>query len=148
MAYVHHWAQPKSFQTTEWYQLRRAAVRVIALCRTRLDIPICLTPDAPTEPPQCTADLIYFNAAGAEGGDDFQLDRDRPICGGWFHCDTARRPYDVAVTAVLALAQHLAPGVLAVRSDGTAGDWAPGLALARQVVPEVVLLAAVHRPEA
>jgi len=48
-------------------------------------------------------------------------------------CKTARKPYDLAVTASLIALQHHFPEV-GVSTDGTGDDWTAGLALCRSVL--------------
>lgn len=59
-------------------------------------------------------------------------------------CKTARKPYDVVVTAILCLAEHLTGGVYSVSSDGTAAEWADGHALALKIMSGVPLPAKVR----
>lgn len=102
-------------------------------------------------------DLIAFNGAGPvidgrnlAAGDwpgesrrfdlaheDFWLQR----VGGWMFCKTARKPYDVLVTAaLLSVAYHVRAA--RVKSDGDAPDWAAGVALWRATFPDRALPAA------
>lgn len=90
-----------------------------------------------------TADLIMFN--GTEIGDQayetFAIERvrtrpewriDAPL--GWSFCKTARKPYDLAVTAVLCYLATVAESHR-VSSDGHGRDFLAGLELARQALP-------------
>jgi hypothetical protein len=53
---------------------------------------------------------------------------------GFGFCKTARKPYDVVVTACLAVLAYRLPGLIAVSSDGRAKDWETGVKLARTVL--------------
>lgn len=68
-------------------------------------------------------EAIHFNGCEPDCCEDFDF------LGETF-CKTRREPYDVAVTAVLALAAHL--GLATVTSDGEASEWADGVELARE----------------
>ncbi|MEM7625887.1 MAG: hypothetical protein AAF333_09675 [Planctomycetota bacterium] len=55
-------------------------------------------------------------------------------CGRYFEfCKTARKPYDLLVTAALIALKHHFPDVNVV-SDGDASDWQEGLELSRHVL--------------
>lgn len=72
---------------------------------------------------------ISFNGRGEGAHETFVL---RSNANGFAFCKTAAKPYDVAVTAVLALAVHF--GVIqasSLTSDGGVKDWEPGVRLAR-----------------
>jgi hypothetical protein len=47
-------------------------------------------------------------------------------------CKTARKPYDKFVTAILIIADNIAPGAIVITSDGDAGDWQDGLDIGHQ----------------
>jgi hypothetical protein len=48
-------------------------------------------------------------------------------------CKTDRKPYDLLVCAVLAVAHHLAPDWLVITSDGDRDEWADAVAWASKV---------------
>ncbi len=50
-------------------------------------------------------------------------------------CKTARKPYDVVVTAVLLRAHMLYGGGTEIRSDGTWEEWGEGRYLVEQLFP-------------
>lgn len=49
-------------------------------------------------------------------------------------CKTAHKPYDVPVTACLAIFKHYLGEYIEVSSDGRSYEWAPGVGLARAVL--------------
>lgn len=49
-------------------------------------------------------------------------------------CKTARKPYDVAVTACLSVLKYRLGELISVSSDGNAEDWHAGVQLARSVL--------------
>ncbi|GAA1577218.1 hypothetical protein GCM10009827_118820 [Dactylosporangium maewongense] len=78
-------------------------------------------------------DGIAFNGAVPEDYECFDLDSpgpDRPV---WRFCKTDRRPYDLAVTAVLLRCHQLLPGSFLIGSDGS---WDRDWHAARGVVRE------------
>ena len=83
---------------------------------------------------------IAFNGIPGETCETFWVTRhpEGPVPHFNF-CKTRQRGYDPAVTAVLCLMHHCAPGIWAISSDGAIIDWIPGLTLARQVQPECSL---------
>ncbi len=52
-------------------------------------------------------------------------------------CKTAFKPYDIAVTAILAAAKMIAPDKIRLSSDGEVKDWAEGTAIARYFLKDV-----------
>lgn len=50
---------------------------------------------------------------------------------GFSFCKTAEKPYDVPVTACLAILKHYLGYYIEVSSDGNAYKWAPGVGLAK-----------------
>ncbi len=84
--------------------------------------------------PEVGAEGIAFNGIGdAAGHETFELPGSVHALTAFEFCKTARKPYDVVVTAVLATVAHLAPGAITVSSDGNPAEWADGIALAREV---------------
>jgi hypothetical protein len=47
-------------------------------------------------------------------------------------CKTNGKPYDKFVTAILIIANNIAPGAIVVKSDGDDGDWQDGLDMGHQ----------------
>jgi hypothetical protein len=52
---------------------------------------------------------------------------------GFEFCKTAQKPYDVVVTACLAVLKHRLGDLIDVSSDGRATDWIDGVKLARRI---------------
>jgi hypothetical protein len=48
-------------------------------------------------------------------------------------CKTARKPYDLVVTACLALLKYRLGDLIEVSSDGDANDWTDGVSFAREI---------------
>lgn len=88
---------------------------------------------------------VMFNGSRDSGHEDFVLrERFTENERGNF-CKTARKDYDILVTACLSiLAQHL-PDHVTVDSDGTDRDWAAGVALASAVLRRKVSVPATIR---
>jgi hypothetical protein len=84
---------------------------------------------------------IKFNGNSAKGLDHesfwLALDPDVVAASGFEFCKTAQKPYDVVVTAILAVMAEVG---LNVSSDGDADDWKPGLTFAADVLNRPVTL--------
>jgi hypothetical protein len=78
-------------------------------------------------------DGLVFNGIGDESHETFYLPANAQELTDFDFCKTACKPYDVVAVAVLCTIAHVAPGCLAVSSDGQPEDWTEGLALARKV---------------
>lgn len=70
---------------------------------------------------------VWFNGFEDEGHETFVLYR--AGSDGFEFCKTARKPYDLAVTACLLVYKHHSPDTIKVSSDGDAEDWVEAKAL-------------------
>ena len=89
---------------------------------------------------------IRLNGAYQAGGGFFTFTKDNPVNDRHHdvtHCDTARKPYDHLVCAILALIDHQVPGLLKLRSDGSPDDWAAAISYAKGYDPTVTLPSAI-----
>lgn len=73
---------------------------------------------------------IRFNGVDDDGHETFCLARSGE---GFSFCKTARKPYDVAVVAVLTIAKHYFGDLINVSSDGELEDWQEGLDLVKEL---------------
>lgn len=94
---------------------------------------LCREYDLPETSPEVSRALIAFNGKRVDGHETFYLESKSR--GFWF-CKTARKPYDVAVTACLLALRALMPEVR-ISSDGRPRDWEAGCALLWAVAPEL-----------
>jgi len=83
-------------------------------------------------------DRIALNGCADKNQDHESFVIPRPPAEGWDFCKTAYKPYDVVVTAILALGEHLK--LLTATSDGGADDWQDGIKLASEALGETVSL--------
>lgn len=118
MGYTHYWKNTDA-PTPEFI----AAVRKVIAAS-----PVKLANLMGTEgtQPEVTADRVAFNGCGDDAYESFVFEGGKEF----EFCKTARRSYDVVVTAVLALVAHF--GLAEVSSDGGAEEWTPGIDLARR----------------
>lgn len=74
---------------------------------------------------------VNFNGSRENGHEAFILRESlKLMAGDSLFCKTARKPYDVLVTASLCILKHYLPGVFDVNSDGDYPDWAAGCHMA------------------
>jgi hypothetical protein len=130
MGYTHYFPQQRGFSRQEWVAISLAAEEIIRVG----DVPICAEYDEPATRPRIGPDLIAFNGEGDDGHETFWLERVMPAERYQF-CKTAEKPYDVVVTALLIAVEAIAPGALAIHSDGGPDDWQAGLVLASRAIP-------------
>lgn len=76
---------------------------------------------------------LNVNGKGEDAHEDFEMREHFSENKDFNFCKTARKPYDIVVTACLALLKHRLGDAFTVSSDGRANDWAYGVALARIV---------------
>jgi hypothetical protein len=127
IGYTHYFPQQRNFTTKEWIQLRDVVRSLIATTK----VPLAYEADEPKRKPLIDNDMIRFNGVGEDGHETFVIYRFND--NSYNLCKTAQKPYDVIVTAILTLANTLAPGALKISSDGRPEDWAAGVKLAGSV---------------
>jgi hypothetical protein len=77
---------------------------------------------------------LNVNGKGDDAHETFAMREHFSENDGFGFCKTARKPYDVVVTACLAVLAYRLPGLVTVSSDGRPKDWTEGVALARKVL--------------
>lgn len=87
-------------------------------------------------PPCMTDEVIRFNGPGNQGHETMLLFSSHQSRNLFNFCKTARKTYDVWVTALLTIAHHIAPNCWVIRSDGSSEDWEHGVTLARSLFPD------------
>jgi hypothetical protein len=58
--------------------------------------------------------------------------------GGFSFCKTARKPYDIVVTACLAILKYRLGNAIEVSTNGESMDWIDGILLARRAIKRKV----------
>lgn len=125
MGYTHYWRGNESvIDQSAWPAAIADCDTLIAAAKDDLRLTIT---DA--------AGMIYINGDPSKDEDHepFCIPRDgaKMQAAEFEFCKTARKPYDDVVTACLA---RLAEAGLMVSSDGTAKEWAGGLAFGEKVL--------------
>jgi hypothetical protein len=155
VGYTHYWTQKRSFTKTEWAQVSKDIGEILKYTEHMSGIYLADGMGEPHTKPEFTPDKIWFNGAGDNSYETMGIDRmkrkpDYPsdTAGGGF-CKTERKPYDIAVTAVLCYlatvtrrenpATHepiIGSESHFVSSDGGGSDFLAGLDLARKALPQ------------
>jgi len=142
MGYTHYFPRMREITNEEWALIQAAATEVINQCQCA-GVKLAYEFDAPKAEPYVSGTEIRFNGIGGEGHETFHVDRlsrdrygrsDQSYPFGFDFCKTARKPYDVAVTAILTIMHHYARGGWDIGSDGTQEDWLEGLELAHLAI--------------
>ena len=120
MGYTHYWKVTEQLDDG-WDSFLNDARAIIAQAG-RGDIEIC--GDDGIEGPELSWDAVLLNGTSKnnEWHEPFVLYR-KPIESDF--CKTARKPYDLVVTALLMLAANRWDAV-SIESDGDPEDWEPG----------------------
>ena len=147
MGYTHYWTHSTEFTDTEWLDVKDDLSAIVAEAKRdgigigsfcgESGIPV------PTVDVWDGQEVVGFNGIGEESHETFVIyQKRRPLeewqdksRHGWDFCKTARKPYDVAVTASLIYLESFYPSKFSVSSDGTATDWESGFRLARRALP-------------
>jgi hypothetical protein len=141
MGYTHYWTQARDFTREEWSQVREDVEALLKDVEHVQGIPLANGQGEPGSRAEITDNKIWFNGAGDGHHETFCLNRKRPRKErgephGWDFCKTARKPYDLAVTAALCyLCSVPDPAVFTASSDGHGKDFLDGLAEARRALP-------------
>lgn len=134
MGYTHYYG-PTKFSPKQFALVVKASAQVIEIVTEEMKIPLPFECDQPDKAAQCGDETVRFNGLDENGHETFILiANDR-----WSFCKTAMKPYDIAVVAILCLAEHYGGAGQSVSSDGDADDWAEGLALAQRIEPSCKL---------
>jgi hypothetical protein len=146
MGYTHYWTQKSRFSNSAWAE---AVADMTAILETAADSGLVIGDNFGERNIEGTeavdGDSFGFNGMGPDSHETFYIGQDRapledwqkPSQRGWAFCKTARKPYDVAVTACLIYLESVYPEKISVSSDGRADDWEAGLALARAALPRL-----------
>lgn len=127
MGYTHYWTQTRDFTPEEMGDIAASVRRII----TEAPCDIVGWDGEEDTPPDLTKERIAFNGRGENQHETFGFIAMR-AGDGWVCCKTARKPYDVVVTACLTLLQ--ANYGFEVSSDGDVEDWEAGVKLAEQAL--------------
>jgi hypothetical protein len=142
MGYTHYWTQKRDFTKQHWANVCEDVGAILKDVQHIQNVPLASGIGEPGTQPVINANHIWFNGVGPD--DDHEtmyIDRVRPAMqrwetrkGGGF-CKTARKPYDIAVTAVLAYLATVA-GTHDVSTDGHGSDWLAGVEEAKLALPQ------------
>lgn len=146
MGYTHYWqfTMPKRGETAKIERAYKKALKECAtIARTYYLANGGLSGfSAHTEPGKYGG--LKINGKGDEMHEDFIMrehfkqnfeDHTNPLVrSGWNFCKTARKPYDIVVTACLIVLEYRLPGNFSADSDGYTDDWAEGLELAQRIL--------------
>jgi len=139
MGYTHYWTQLRSFTSDEWGEVTDDIGKILSYTENMAGVPLAdAFGDAGTRP-TFDSKRIAFNGVGDDSHETAEILRNRTKAQfsntiGTDFCKTARKPYDIAVTACLC---YLASVTVShsVISDGTGADFLAGLDLARAALP-------------
>ena len=131
MGYTQYFPQNRSFTNPEWSKIQKTVKAIIA--SQPLDM-IC--GGNGKGDPVVDSKMISFNGSEVDDRchETFQITHSHDP--NFNFCKTAEKEYDPVVVAVLCAIDHIAPGALTISSDGRVNEWAAGLEIARQVIPE------------
>lgn len=119
MGYMHYWDHG-AIDAETWNKITADVRKILKTTR----VPLLREYDERGTKPFVSSDEIRMNGAGDDGHETFLL---TPAEATFEFCKTAGKPYDAVVCAILIVAAKHAK--INVRSDGDAGDWAPGMTL-------------------
>jgi hypothetical protein len=131
MGYTHYWKCTDEPTTEQWVELVEHTRKVFKLCKER-GIVLAHEYDEPDSVPIANHREIFFNGEGDDGHKTFVLE---PAKIEFAFCKTAQKPYDIAVVAILHLADKFIHG-FSWSSDGDPEDHKDGISLANEAIDE------------
>jgi len=153
MGYMHYARRAESLPQDKFKRFAEDVRKVIAFAsRAAFPVSVCFEYDQPNDPPEITEEVVRFNGKGLDGHETFYFPREESLAdyereeyenrdptdklkGKTFSsCKTARKPYDVVVTAALIIAKHHFGDDVIISSDGSNSDWINGRALCDSVL--------------
>ena len=138
MGYTHYFPQTDTVNQSDWKAFTDDVQKIL----DTTDVKISWESDQPARVPQVDGTVVRFNGTDLgddEGHETFWLPRvlspnEWETDGGSFiFCKTARKPYDVVVTAVLCIVNEQLPQ-FKITSDGYPEEWLEGVALAEKAL--------------
>lgn len=144
MGYTHYYTQRRNIGRAAWDEISTDLQALLKHAEHVQGIALRDWSGEGVTRPIFDGETVAFNGAGEDSHESFVVNRILPpleewqgragIRRGWSFCKTARKPYDVAVTAALCYLATIAETHTAT-SDGTGRDWLAGLEMARQALP-------------
>lgn len=132
MGYTHYPQQLRDLTDDEWQEASEDIRTILAYVENEQGVP--LRGWDGTGRPEFNATRIAFNGAGENEHETFNVYRQARDNEWGMSCKTARKPYDIAVTAILCYLCSITETHDAT-SDGYGRDFLAGLELARQALP-------------
>lgn len=146
MGYTHYWRQGRDYSKRQWDEICSDVQAILNDVQHVQGVVLAREYVEPGTSPEVSDKRIFFNGAGDEGHATFVITktRDKTLASwetkadiGHGFCKTARKPYDLAVTAILAYLEARDGEAFTASSDGDGRDWLEGVALARRAVPRL-----------
>lgn len=139
MGYTHYWTQTRSFTLDEWTETSADIREILTYVENLCGVPLADGAGDGGTRPEFTDRHVMFNGVGEDAHETFVLLRTRAKAwpGGCLGADftkTARKPYDIAVTACLCYLASVSE-THSVSSDGKGANFVAGLDAARKALP-------------
>ena len=139
MGYTHYWTQTRDLTAEEWKDAQEHIAAILKDVQHIQGIPLGNASGDPGSAPEFTPKCIMFNGVGDDAHETCRIVRKREKTWeggrlGWDFTKTARKPYDLAVTAVLSYLSTVVE-THSVSSDGDGSDWLAGVEEARRAIP-------------
>ena len=129
--YTHYWYSKTHLDPDIFNRFAADVKKVLK----EIGVPLARECDDPDTDPVINEQEVRFNGIGDDGHETFLFTRDtckQDYTDGdkaFTFCGTARKPYDIAVTACLVLARYHFGNSVRVSSDGCSADWEQAIEL-------------------
>ena len=144
MGYTHYWRTGKRKPGKKNYNAFTAdCLKLIEI--ENASVPLNKSTLLEVESKTCS---ITINGVGEDAHEDCYFPRTADQLDEFQFCKTARKPYDIVVTAALCILQERCGKLVEVSSDGNAEEWEAGRALAEKVLGRPIKVPAEVKPRA
>ena len=144
MGYTHYWTRIAAINPDAW----SAFLADLAKIREKLPMDLKIMGGHGTDEPRFDLEMVWFNGTSEAdlGHETFMIERivENPSTSpdikytrpgdDWSFCKTARKPYDLFVTAALLAAKNRFEKDFAFSSDGGESEWEPAFRLVRDAL--------------
>lgn len=134
MGYTHYWGQTRDFTAEEWQQIREDMAAILHVAQIGRGVKLAGGLGKARSRPVIDANKVEFNGVGEGSHETFGFRRNGGGEGSF--CKTARKPYDIVVTAALCYLSSVHKA-FDVSSDGYGYNFTDGLELAREALPRL-----------
>lgn len=157
MGYTHYWDKKGNFNTKKFAEFTNKVKKIVEAIDTKgpiggvyylaakdaVEVAIDIAGGAGEKgsKPILNDNEVCFNGLEDNSHESFYIQNRDDSLDAFSFCKTARKPYDIAVTASLIAFKHTFAYGTKISSDGNIDEWADGLSLYNRLVKKQDIVA-------